>query len=167
MIETKQKEELSISYLNIVCAYAGIAMSREEHDDNGVDYLISKEIDRGPGKSPFRARVEVQLKSTSQSLPSDEENYHYSLKAKNYNDFIKPATCDTLLCVLVLPGDKSEWLSVTPDELVLRKCMYWKKIDGSVPTENTQSITINIPKENVVTSDALMGLLNEIANRDL
>jgi hypothetical protein len=165
MIEAKQKEELSIGYLNIVCAYAGIAMSPEKHDESGVDYRLSKELKVRSVK--YRATIEVQLKSTSQSLLFDDESFRFPFKAKNYNDFIKQSTCDTLLCVLVLPAVKSEWLSITPDELVLKKCMYWKKIEGNRPTENTQTVTLTIPKKNIVTSSALMELLTETAKRRL
>lgn len=164
MIETKRKEELSVSYLNAVCACAGIAMEHVRHDEDGVDCHITKILQHEAIK--LKTILGVQLKSTSQVLKTDDNYIYYPLKSKNYNDFTVPSTYDMILCVLVLPKDEKGWLSITEEELIMRKCMYWTSIKGQ-PTENVQTVTIRIPKSNLVTSDAMQKLLEQQFNQEL
>lgn len=161
MTETQRKEVLSVSYLNAVCAYAGIAMERQQYDDDGVDVVLKKDIPLPLSEDLFMARMHVQLKSTSQNIADDKTNIHYPLKVKNYNDFTKLSHYPKILCVLVLPGLEKDWLNVTADELVLRKCMYWLKADWTEPSQNNETKTVCIPKNNIVTPEAMMALFRK------
>jgi len=40
MIDTKRKEELSLAYLQAVCAVRGISLNYNKHDDDGIDLTL-------------------------------------------------------------------------------------------------------------------------------
>lgn len=165
MIETKRKEELSLSYLNAICAYTGIAMERQFHDEDSVDVLIKKIIDRVDG-TRYNAQLSIQLKCTSQTLVEDDESISYSLKVKNYNDIRRPSVVQHLLFVLILPNKECDWVAHSIDELIIRRCMYWVSLKGMGDTQNTETVTVKLPKTQCVSSLALIDLLQRIAEEE-
>jgi len=149
MVETRRKEELSISYLNALCAYAKIDMEIMKNDDDSRDVLIKKLVTRKDG-TPIYSSFNMQLKSTSQKLTVKDNLIHYELKIKNYNDLTAATMTPIILALLVLPQEESDWLKHTVDELVIKKCMYWIDLSKHPPVDNTESVTIHIPESNYV-----------------
>jgi len=162
MIETVRKEEISRSYLNAVCAIKGISMENQEHDDDGLDVILKKIITLGNG-SRFNALMSVQLKSTSSDYSEYPDYYSYPLKKKNYDDLLRPATVKSFLFLLILPENENDWLAQSIEQLIIRKCMFWIDMEGFPNRENTSSVTVKIPKANVVTPEALVAILEGIA----
>ena len=166
MIDTKRKEELSLSYLNAICAYAGIAVEPQKHDDDSIDVIIKKRITRKDGRL-YSAQLAVQLKSTSMDLIEDNNSIHYSLKVKNYNDLRMQSTMQQLLFLLVLPNDENNWIQHSIEQLIIRRCMYWLSFSDTEETENTDGITLLMPKLQVVSSDTLLALLQKVAEEEI
>lgn len=164
MIESKQKEEISKSYLNALCAIKGIAMDVHQHDDDGIDVFLSKRIQRNSG-SWFDAQMRVQLKSTSSSSSYREQDqqYAYRLKLKNYNDLRKPATTKPYLFLLILPTLDTDWVTHSVEQIIIKRCMFWLDLKGKPDTKNTSSVTVHFPKANVVSPERLDEILLEIA----
>jgi len=53
---------------------------------------------------------------------------------------------------------------MSSDELLLRKCAYWYSVDSSFSaTDNSTSITINVPKENMVDLELFPFLFHKFA----
>ena len=70
---TQIKEDLSISYILALCAYAGIAYEIVRHDGDSTDGILRKRI-LLDGNKKFDAELRVQLKCTSsQSQYADNE----------------------------------------------------------------------------------------------
>lgn len=156
-------EEISKSYLELVANNSGYFNSVAK--DYGTDLTIRKAnycSDRKRyltiGKS-----IDIQVKAVSEKyvtgVNDDElENIKYVLEVKNYNDLIvrakeKGICMPLILCVFVIPDNKSDWFTLNPSELIIRKCAYWYK----VPTEaeqssNLESKTIEIPKANKIST---------------
>ncbi|MFM5980640.1 MAG: DUF4365 domain-containing protein, partial [Sphaerospermopsis kisseleviana] len=44
-------------------------------------------------------------------------------------------------------------------ELCLRRCAYWVSLRGQPQTQNTETVTVYIPRKNVFTVDALKNLM--------
>ena len=124
MIDNLRKEDLSLSYLSAVCAYKGIAVELQRHDEDSIDVIIKKTIKRNNGND-FVTLLSVQLKATSQTLVENDGGFSYPLPIKNYNDLRKDSTVPMMLCVLRLPDKEEEWVTHSVKELILRNCMYW------------------------------------------
>lgn len=61
MQETKVKEDISISYLSALCAYAGISYERIIHDDDSTDGILKKRVILDD-KRKYDASLRIQLK---------------------------------------------------------------------------------------------------------
>ncbi len=69
-----------------------------------------------------------------------------------------------MLVVVCVPRDPAEWLTHTPDRLVLRNCGYWQSLRGAEATTNTTVIRIRMPRSHVfdvANVQSLMGLVAE------
>ena len=162
MIDTLRKEELSLSYLNAVCAYKGIAVKYQRHDEDSIDVIIKKTMTRSNGQELITLLC-VQLKATAQELVKDEKGFSFPLKIKNYNDLRMESAVPMMLCVLRLPNREEDWLTHTVDELILRNCMYWCDLTKLPETDNSTNVTIHIPWENTLTPETVLNLMQKVA----
>ena len=110
MQETKVKEDISISYLSALCAYAGISYERIIHDDDSTDGILKKRVILDD-KRKYDASLRIKLKCTSSDsqYTDDGDTLHCRLKAKNHADLCLSSTIPIILGLLVLPEDKKEW----------------------------------------------------------
>ncbi|WP_304583708.1 DUF4365 domain-containing protein [Acutalibacter muris] len=167
MTPEQAKEDMSISYISAVCAYAGVEYDTIRHDGDSTDGLIKKLITID-GTRKFAAQMRVQLKCTS-SLTQYKDNgdsYTYTLKVKNYNDLIRPATTPIILGLLILPADETIWLEWTEEELRIKGCMYWADFSGFTESTNSHSIDVRIDKKNVLNSSTIVRILEDSARED-
>jgi len=162
MVDTKRQEEISKSYLNALCATKGISMEDQVHDDDSIDVILKRTIRRADS-SWYNASISVQLKSTSSDYTEFESHYSYPLKKKNYDDLRMRATIKPYLFLLLLPRDENEWVTHSIEQLIIRKCMYWLDLEGLPDKENTSTVSVHLLKTNVVSSDALVALLHDVA----
>ncbi len=128
---TKVKEDISISYISALCAYAGIAYEIVRHDEDSTDGILKKRI-LLDGNRKFEAVLRIQLKCTSSpsQYTDNGDSITYKLKVKNYNDLCLPSTAPIMLGLLILPEDERLWLNCTEEELLIRGCMYWAEFSG-------------------------------------
>ena len=159
-----RKEELSRSYLNAVCAYKGISVTRPTHDYDSVDAIMRATLPRN--NSPFDAQINVQLKATSQQLVEDETGFNFELPIKNFKDLRRGSANPMMLCVLRLPADDGQWVVHSINELILRNCMFWVDVTKCPPSDNTTSVTIHIPWENALTPEKALELMKRVAETD-
>jgi len=54
-------------------------------------------------------------------------------------------------------------LHQSEDELCLRRCGYWISLAGETPTQNQETVTVSIPRENILTVNTLNSLMQGIA----
>ncbi len=158
------EEDLSISYLRAIAAKAEVEFELKRRDVESKDANLSKLIKMPEGE--FEAELNVQLKTTcskSQYSESDTE-ITYALKSKNYNDLCRSTTTPIILCLLILPEIKNDWVIQTKEKITMQKCMYWISLKGLQPTSNGSSCNIKIPKTNILDADALNKLLRKIAD---
>jgi len=61
-----------------------------------------------------------------------------------------------ILILLCLPKDREEWLSISPEEIILRKCCYWYEVsEGDDISGNERTIAIKIPKNNIFVPNTI------------
>jgi Domain of unknown function (DUF4365) len=129
-------------------------------DDSGIDATITV-----PGKinSKRLPRFDIQIKSTSLSILK-EESIKYRLNAKNYNELCEDDPfVPQLLIVVLLPSDVNDWVSQTEESLCIKRCGYWLSLRGQPPVDKQATITVEIPRQNIFSPDALKTIMERIA----
>ena len=162
MILNTQKEDFSYAYVYAVTATVGYSLQAATRrlDDSGIDATITV-----PGKinSKRLPRFDIQIKSTSLSVLK-EESIKYRLSAKNYNELCEDDPfVPQLLIVVLLSSDVNDWVSQTEESLCLKRCAYWLSLRGQPPVDNQTTITVEIPRQNIFSPDALKTIMERIA----
>jgi hypothetical protein len=162
------ESELSYVYLHAVAAKAGVACEvAGRHEDNaGVDAKLT-----GWGPFPgggYRTEIDikVQLKATIQTPVETDGKLPYFFNGVAQFDDLRLDTVSTprLLVVLFLPEAPAEWLTLTEDALLLRKCAYWLSLRGAPATTNKTGQTIYLPKKQIFDPAALLGLMSRLSH---
>jgi hypothetical protein len=167
---TKQhkQEQLSRAYINAVVAHAGHKFQPATELDYGVDGCVKQIKHSNNRRYESGYGFDVQLKATT-TWEIDNNCIVYDLEAKTYNDlarrFTEPRATELILAVLCLPPDESEWLEISQEKLVLKKCCYWCQLkDG--PTENETSKRIRIPIVNILSPISIQRILDKVERGD-
>ena len=91
-----QKEAFSEAYARAIASIAGFVCSKSDFDRDSIDISFKSNI------SPFVA-IGVQLKSTSREAVVVDNEIHFPLPIKNYNDLRVQTILPRILVVLILP----------------------------------------------------------------
>jgi hypothetical protein len=154
LISTNDREEaLSRAYVSAVAAGAGYVTAQPNLDRDGVDI----EIHAG-GQS--RPQLNIQLKATINLGEEVSGAYRYALKRRNYDLLREPTMVPRILVVLALPPAQIDWLNVTPEQLIIRRCAYWASLMGFSETQNKESVTINLDSTKKFDIDGLKRLMD-------
>ena len=163
--------EISYAYLHAVASSAGVACEScgRVQDNAGVDAMLT-------GWGPFpngglhnEVDIKVQLKATIAEPRDDGNHLSYFLRGiSRYDDLRSEAGwTPRILVVLFLPNDPVEWLTISDQQLVLKKSAYWVSLRGAMPTTNDSGQTIYLPRRQLFTPDALVELMARLSRRDL
>ena len=148
-----RKEALSRAYVSGVAAGAGYTFGPPDFDLDGVDVQV-----RAGGK--MRPMLDIQLKATTRLKPVGKDKLHYPLRRRNYDLLIEKTMVPRVLVVLDLPQDEKQWISTSPEELVMRRSAYWACIKGLAKTTNKKTVTIEIRKQDRFDIEGLKNLMN-------
>lgn len=165
MTETIIMEELSKAYIEGIASRRGYFNSSGK--DFGTDLTIRKAYLKPRQKNRYLTSgkaIDIQVKSVSEKyvtgLDDSTCNYiKYNLEVKNYNDLIDRfneagAIIPLLLIIVILPENKDEWLNLTVDSLILKKCAFWyQSPKGATHATNKSKSVITIPKSNQICLD--------------
>nr|WP_293844757.1 DUF4365 domain-containing protein [uncultured Arsenicibacter sp.] len=164
MTETDIMEELSKGYLEVIANRSGYFNAIQR--DYGTDLIIRKAKVCTTRKRYLTTgkAIDIQVKAVSEEYIYDYNDPHkfnikYDLEVKNYNDLIDRANekgvyIPLILAVFIIPSDKSKWIELNSDELLVRKCAFWYQIPvGESHSNNSQSVRIEIPKTNRINLD--------------
>lgn len=164
MILTDKQEQLSLAVLHATCARAGFGfqVSGRIQDNWGWDAHADVKERLDPDSALFNFRIRFQLKATRQQLTHAKGRYSFPLEVRHYNEFRHDAGCDSpiYLVVFQMPDSEADWLSCSPEQLVLRRCLRWTSLrNAPAPVEtDQQSITVYLPEKQVLTPEALRKL---------
>ena len=154
LTSTDIEEALSRVYVQAVAAFAGYVTEARSFDRDGVDLGVK-------AGEPMYPAVDLQLKATVNLGETRDGHFHYPLKIQNFESLHVPTQTPRLLVVLDLPRDQAQWLTVTADELVLRRSACWLNLSGHDETKNRSSITVHIPEQNLFNVDNLRMLMEQ------
>ena len=150
-----QKELLSLVYVKALAARVGFVTSVPEPDRDSVDLRIQ-------AGGPRRPALDLQLKATATLDEPRAGSVPFRLTIKNYRDLRIETQTPRLLVVFELPRDESRWMTVTAEELVLRRRAYWLNLQqGYAEDAGRQTVTVRIPEHNVFDVDALRELMEQ------
>ena len=159
--EQHRKEDLGQAFVTATIAKAGFTVSYSNHD-YGIDGLIKDiaKADHGYYETGFG--INYQLKS-SWDVSFDGNYIVYDLESRNYNDLILERTMlPSILILFVLPENESQWLTVSEDQMIIKKSAWWCSLKGLPPTHNTSKKRIRIPKNQLLTPDSLTYLMDKV-----
>lgn len=161
LTEEHIKEGLSRAYVLAVAHRAGFNISKSEFD-YGIDGTFKEVVIRGNRRAPGGFSIDYQLKSTT-NVEFAEGFIKYKLESKNYNDLVEINTATPRILILfVLPKDDSQWLNINCESTILKNCAWWCSLKGKEPTKNKQKVTIEIPKEQLLTAETLCTLMERV-----
>jgi hypothetical protein len=156
-------ESLSRAYVRALAGKAGLNLSVREYD-YGVDGNFDEITIRDKRRVESGFSLSFQLKASTQ-WQRDDNTVIYDLEAKTYNDLVLRRNFRMAVpCILILfalPPDPSRWLIYNEEEMRLRGSCYWDYLSGA-PTENRQSVRIRIPRQQRLTSESLLDLIEKV-----
>jgi Domain of unknown function (DUF4365) len=155
MCRPAQQECFGDTFLLAVAGVAGCAVSLRRPDDDSIDWTLSCRLSRRP-------KVDVQMKTWTGDDGSSDP-IRFPLKRKNYDDLIlTDVLAPRILVLVMIPQDIEEWIASSVEQLVLRRCGYWVSVAGQPQSDNEASVTVSVPRANVLTVNALQGLMQRI-----
>jgi hypothetical protein len=165
LTEEHTKEDLSRAYVLAVAAKASVIVNLNNRShDYGIDGSFHKVSNLKGRRVESGVTIDFQLKATSRDIIR-EDYVSITMDASTNNCLAKrygqPGCNSVILIVLCLPSDSMEWLQLSEDELILRKCCYWSKI--SAFTSNLSTCIIEIPRSQMFTPEVLESLLERIS----
>jgi len=149
-----RQEALSRAYVMAIAGGSGYTTRQPDFDRESVDISIS-------AGGPMRPSIDIQLKATINLGRPTQGRFRFSLIRRNYDMLREPTMIPRLLVVLALPHHETEWLTVTVDQLVLRRCAYWVCLAGLPETQNDATVTISIPENQRFDGEALRNLMEQ------
>lgn len=145
-----------------MAAAAGYTTAVHDYDRSGTDLVVQAGGHGFPG-------LHLQLKATVNLRPlkaTGGELFSFQLKSENYESLRVDSQTPRLLVVLYMPRVEGEWITITTDELVLRRCAYWLNLHG-VPQTTANRPTVHIPKSQVFDVPGLQRLMEQSRNGSL
>lgn len=161
MTEEHIKEQLSKAYVTAVTSNSGVIF----RDFGGIDYGIDGKL-ASVTYDKTRSRyledgfgIDVQLKAST-TIEFKNGMVKYNLEVKTYKDLIRTDVGTPRILVLYsMPKERLEWVNVSIDEIILKKCAWWHSLKGLPDTANTRTILIEIPQTQIFNSTELKRLI--------
>ena len=149
------QEELSWAAVRAVSSQAGFNLDRLDLDDHGIDGTLRS---YEPGFLP----VDFQLKSTTVYLERDGMIV-YDLRVENFNVLVQNDSAPRFLILFVMPPDREDWLSQTPEQLCLRRCAYWVSLMDGERSQNEQTVRVNLSTSDTFSVEGLPQIFARLA----
>lgn len=164
MDNNQRKELLSRAYVSAIAAQVGFRSAIPDVDDDSVDLILKG---RGFTSGIRNPQLEIQLKCTANNTGCSEF-FSYQLPIKNYNDLrAENLLCPRYLFVLVVPTDTKGWLVHENDHMKVKHCCYWYSLSDLKPTTNESSVTLKIPRINLLTASSMLNLMELASQRGI
>jgi hypothetical protein len=157
-----QMEQFSLAYVAAVASAGGYKTAHYSVDSRSVDLGIASD---DPGRNVDEPRLDLQAKATSVAQWRGD-HLNFDLKLKNYNDLRREKLhVPRILVVVVMPRAVEEWIDQSEEQLALRKCGYWLSLRGQPEISNSATVTIRIPRAQILTVASLAAMMERISNK--
>jgi hypothetical protein len=147
------------AFLLAAAASAGCDIALRRPDCDGIDWTVSYKL------FSRRPKIDVQMKTWTGDGGSGDQ-IHYPLKRKNYDSLILTDVLVPRILVLVtVPKDPEAWIALSTEQLILHHCSYWASLAGRSPSDNESTVTVHIPRKNILTVQVLQELMKKVNDR--
>lgn len=159
--------EISYAYLHAVASAARascISATRIE-DNNGIDANLTIFGPFAADPDRHEVDVKIQLKATTQDLTESELHYSYPFSGVDQYNKLRSVGSNPfkILVLLQLPRVQDDWLHITADQLIMKRCARWVSLRGAQGTTNQSSVTVYVPKIQIFSPQALREISELIA----
>lgn len=165
------ESELSYAYLHAVAAKAGFAceVAGRHSDSNGIDATLTAWGPFVGGGFLQEVDLKIQLKATVATPADHGDTLSYFFKGRKQYDDLRSQEVATprLLVVLFLPAAQDQWLCCSAEQLMLRRCAYWVSLRGAPALATDTGGTVQLPKAQAFTDQALTRLVTRLSQRDI
>ncbi len=160
LTEPDQMEVLPQIYVRTLAATAGYLTSVPEPDRGSLDLRLQAGGD-------YRPALDLQLKATTTFPENPGSILSFQLSIKNYRELSDRDT-PRLLVILALPKERKQWISVTEQELVLRRRAYWLSLQQNYSEITDQeTVTVHIPLQNMLNIKTLQDRMEKSRKGEL
>ncbi len=161
MTPEQKQEELSKAYLYAVTAACGFATANWSQDQSCIDVTIAVSGVLGEGHLAD-PKLDIQLKCTTSQKSIRGKFIPLQIERRQYDRLVAKCSTPKILIVLVLPEDRSIWVSHTVEQLVLRRCAYYLITTG-LGKITTESKVLHVPMTNIFSPTALEGMMGKLS----
>ncbi|WP_448790856.1 DUF4365 domain-containing protein [Bacteroides graminisolvens] len=162
-------EDVSFAYMQGLCAYNGYTISKAERDNDGVDATIKcKGYPIETSCKLCSPSIDIQLKASYAKIKQKRNgDLIFVLETKNYNNLIMDdRMIPIILVVLHMDKERKKWVKHSKSALKITKCAYWVNLKNHQPTNNGSSISVIIPKENILSCECLKKLMIKVSKEE-
>lgn len=150
-----QKERFSRAWVIAAASAADFTYDIVMDDLRGVDMTVHS----------HEGTVDFQLKATSKPEVKDDHLIH-DLDVRTY-DLLRSKTRSGygVLALIVVGGDTASWHVMDSDGTSLTTSAYYLPLFGMGETVNKATVRLKVPMTNLLTPDAMKGLMDAQAAR--
>jgi hypothetical protein len=160
LTENHIKEGLSRAYILAVAHRAGFNVSVREFD-YGIDGTFHDVKSRDGRLVESGFPLDFQAKA-SETWTIEDGHVVYDLEAKTHRDLTDAEGGPRILVLLTLPPDAREWLGISDEALVLKRCAWWLSLRGEAPTTNKETQRVRIPVTQRFDVGALTAMMKRV-----
>lgn len=161
--------DLSVAYVQAVAAAARVEANFATAHDYGIDGNFRQIVARGGRRVATGFPLDFQLKA-SKNWSETTGIVKYNLEAKNYNDMAErnaqPGAVPLVLILLCLPQSVEEWVQISPEQMILKRCCFWYRLTGAL-TDNKEKKVVAIPTSQLLDPQAVTTLLERTQKGEL
>jgi len=173
MTEEQIKERLSRHFVELIASRAGFKAGKPPDPDSGVDIEVTRAVPREEPNGRVRfldtgEYIQLQLKCTCErQVRWHNDRLAYDLAVKTYNDLVtrqrSGAIVPLVLVLFVLPDEPEAWLTISSEEITLRRAAYWYRPPASAqPSANENTVAIHIDLAQTVNLTFVPSLFAEV-----
>ncbi len=154
---THEQESLSLAYISAIASRVAVQCTVTGKIEYGVDVYMQTLTQFPELLVPNNPPVCVQVKATKNW---QETNGYivYDMQVDAYQKLYY-SSAHSRLFLLCLPEAYDDWVDVSAERLIVRKCCYWYKV--TEPTENKATQRIFIPSDQRVTIENLQEIIDQ------
>ena len=156
LASTDVEDALAQLYVAAVAARAGYVISKKDFDRDGIDITVE-------AGGNMRPKLDIQLKATvNLKQINGKTKYTFQCPKRNYELLRPPTQTPRILVVLRLHKEPDKWLSLEPEEMILRHSAYWISLSGAPAIKvGQESKAVHLPVANRLNHTALQKLMEQ------
>jgi hypothetical protein len=148
-------------YVRVLASAAGLLVSKDDLDHDGIDFTIKMP---GPSTYGWSPRIDVQVKTTAKPKQRASAFDFDGLNQSQYNKLAGPDfTVHRYLFLVIVPPRADQYAALDTTGLLLRDVGYYVSLrdrERVAAARTDRRVRVTVPTANVLTVTSLRGLVN-------